>query len=240
MRISLGEVYRDAWQIYRLLLRRSVVTAALVFAITGLVDAANNVVDEVGATIVLGLVTSALDFSGPVIVQGALVEIVRNIHEGSPPKRIWGLYTQASRRFWSLLWASIVYGFGVIFGLVLMIVPGLLAAARWCLMAPLIVLEDRDADSARSRSSELVRGHTRTVLTIVVVTYVLLGAPLLLANLFLPIGWVARYALTFAWTSLTAPLEAHLLTVIYYRLTDPDRPVIHSDVLRWDSVWDSR
>ena len=42
---------------------------------------------------------------------------------------------------------------------------------------------------------------------------------------------------SFVWSSLTAPFEAHVLSVVYYRLTDPERPVIHEDVARWQSVW---
>jgi hypothetical protein len=191
---------------------------------------------------VLGFVSSALGFLGPVLVQGALVQIVRNIHEGRRPERIRALYREAGGRLPSLFWASIVYGFGVVIGLILLIVPGLLAAARWCLMAPLIMLEGERAGPARRRSSELVRdGHTGSVMGIVVLTYVLLSMPFFafaLANLASG-GWVSHYLLSFLWSSVSAPFAAHVLTVIYYRLTDPERPVIHEDVSTWNSVWEA-
>ena len=44
---------------------------------------------------------------------------------------------------------------------------------------------------------------------------------------------------SFGWSSLTAPFDAHVLTVIYYRLTDSEVPVIHPAVLQWDSVWEA-
>jgi len=47
------------------------------------------------------------------------------------------------------------------------------------------------------------------------------------------------YLLPFVWNSVTAPFTAHVLTVIYYRLTDPERPVIHEDLLGWSSVWEA-
>ena len=62
---------------------------------------------------------------------------------------------------------------------------------------------------------------------------------MLLCAFFLPVGWITIYAIGFAWKSLTAPLEAHVLTVIYYRLTEPERPVIHEDVAGWESVWEA-
>jgi hypothetical protein len=125
----------------------------------------------------------------------------------------------------------------VIFGLILLVVPGVIAAARWCLMAPLIMLEGRFAGEARHRSSELVRGQTGAVALVVVVTFVLTDL------LFWPIGFIdinpgLRYVLAVAISSVTAPFSAHVLTVLYYRFTDPERPVIAEDVYRWTSVWE--
>ncbi|MGZ4309681.1 MAG: hypothetical protein ACXVRG_10155, partial [Gaiellaceae bacterium] len=230
MTLSLGQVYRDAWQVYRLLFRRSVTTAAIVFSPIGLLDWAGRQPASTGFRVLLGLVYFCASTAGPVIVQGALVEIVRNIHEGRRPERIGALYAESGRKFWSLLWASIVYGFGVIFGLIALIVPGLLAAARWCLMAPLIMLEGQDAGSARRRSSELVGGRTGAVLLIVVVNFIVLSAPAW--TLWRASGWSlpALLAGQFVWNSLTAPFDAHVLTVIYYRLTDHIRQIVHPDV----------
>jgi hypothetical protein len=178
--------------------------------------------------------------TGPVLVQGALVEIVRSIHDGRPPTTIFALLRTAWRRLHSLVWASIVYGFGVILGLLALIVPGLLAASRWSLMAPLIMLEGEAAGDARRRSSDLVRSYTWSVLGIIVATYVVTsvidaGIPLFL--LFRDIGPVAGWLIRVAASSVTAPFFAHVLTVIYYRITQPEHPVIHPDVRTWRSVW---
>lgn len=237
MHFDIGSVFGDAWSVYRLLFRRSVTSAAIVFGLIGLADIAGDTAENSFARFALGLTTFVVDLAGPVLVQGALIEIVRNIHEGRRPERIGNLFSRAQRRFWSLLWASLVYGFGIIFGLILLIVPGLLAAARWCLMAPLIMLNGADAGSARARSSALVTGRTWPVLQIILVLYVLFGLPVLLANLFLPGGLVVFYLLRFFWSAFTAPFDAHVLTVLYYRMTDPERPVVHQDVFRWSSVW---
>jgi hypothetical protein len=120
--------------------------------------------------------------------------------------------------------------------LLLLIVPGVIVAARWCLLAPLIMLEGRLVGAARERSAELVRGHTATVALIVVVTFVLT------AVVFWPVAFAdldpgIRFVLVLAWSSVTAPFSAHVLTVLYYRLTEPERPVIHEDVRRWQSIW---
>jgi len=104
-------------------------------------------------------------------------------------------------------------------------------------MAPLIMLEDADAREARHASSSMVRGKTATVLGAWIVAF--------LVTIVVPTSFAVRQDVgglelalfDFAWSSLTAPYYAHVLTVIYYKLADPDQPVIHPDVAAWKSVW---
>jgi hypothetical protein len=46
------------------------------------------------------------------------------------------------------------------------------------------------------------------------------------------------YAVVVAASAVAAPFEAHVLSVIYYRITDPENRVIHPDVRSWQSVWE--
>jgi hypothetical protein len=238
--MGVDTVFADALDVYRLLFRRSVVTAAIVFTIVEALDYLADIPSGTGAKVVLGLVAVVLDFAGPVVVQGALVEIVRNVHEGRRPKSIEHLYESALRRAHSLLWAAIVYALGIVFGLILLVVPGLLAAARWCLMAPIIVLENQRGGDALARSSSLVRGRTGTVLGIVFLTFLIveITSSLGIGVRFIDLPEPLAFILDVVTGALTAPFEAHVLTVIYYRLTDPERPVIHPDVRTWASVWE--
>ena len=201
-------------------------------------DVLHDYVSGRGAAIGFGILGFFVDLGGPVFVQGALIEIVRNVHEGRAAKPIGALYEKARKRFWPLFWASIFYSIGVFFGLLLLIVPGLLAAARWSLMAPFVVLEDEDPGDALDRSRAVVAGRTGRVMWIVVATFVLFSGTSELVFFFvLPGGATTSILFSFVWSSLTAPFEAHVLSVLYYRLTDPERPVIHEDVARWRSVW---
>jgi hypothetical protein len=236
----LGDVYWDAWIVYRLLFRRSVATAAVVFAAVAVVRVLGDVSSSWGVGIAPGLLETALEWSAPVFVQGALVEIVRNVHAGRAPEPISRLFSEVRTRFLSLFWASIVYGFGVLFGLLLLIVPGVIVAARWCLMAPLIMLEGEDAGNARDRSSLIVRGSTPGVATVLAIAYLVLAAPLPLAVLLYPLGDLEWNAVWFVWNSITAPYNAHLLTVLYYRFLEPARPVVAPEVFGWRSVWEGR
>lgn len=110
------------------------------------------------------------------IIQGALIELVRNIHEGRRPAGINALLERVGECFWQLIKVSIIYGLGVGLGLVLFIVPGLFIAARWSLMAPLVVLEGVKRGAA-DRSSSLVKGKTQTVLLALVAGFAFTGIP---------------------------------------------------------------
>jgi hypothetical protein len=77
------------------------------------------------------------------------------------------------------------------------------------------------------RSAELVKGHAWQVFAVFVsVTAGALGASFLLERLLAgPLGpWAA---LTLAAT-LTTPLAAHALNVVYYRIVDPGRPILQA------------
>jgi hypothetical protein len=213
-----------------------VLTAALVYAVVDLVDVANLAVGG-PFTWLLRVARFVLVWAGPIVVQGALVVIVRDIHEGRRPASIGVLYQRALRRFWPLFWASLLYGVCLVVGLLLLVVPGLLVAARWSLMGPLVVLDNESPLDARDRSSALVIGDTGRVLAVVLLSFVALNWPYWVELFALPReGW-KHYVFRFAWDSLSAPFAAHVLTVLYYRFTDPERPVIHEAVRHWRSAW---
>ena len=237
--MSVGAVLGDAWHVYVLLFRRSVMVAGVVY----LAIAALEVTSGTAAT-VLSVLAS---FGGPVLVQGALVLIVRNVHEGKRPAEIAELGRAAGRRFFSLLGASIVYALGIGFGLLALIVPGLLAASRWSLMAPGIMLENRGTFDALERSRRLVRGsegpsqrdQTWSVFGVVALSYLLTGLiPAVIETAAFRLHTSnLRTVVAAVISAVTAPYAAHVLSVLYYRLTDPDRPAIDPAVQSWPSVW---
>ena len=237
-RLPVGATLADAFRLYRLLFARSVFVAAIVYAVIALAEVAHRNATGAGASL-LALAISLLTLAGPALVQGALVEVVRNVHEGRRPDPVTALFGKARDRILPLIGASFVYALGVLAGLVLFIVPGILALTRWSLMAPVVVLERRRIQDARRRSSALVVGNGPAVFTCLLVAFLLIDVVslgLVLGRL----GFGARTFGTFLWSSLTAPFAAHVLTALYYRLSDSERPVVHPAVRTWSSLWDGR
>jgi len=233
----ISAVLSDAFDIYRRLFRRSVLVAGAVFTVVGLASALADRSGKTGAI----LVSLVLGLVGGLLVQGALIEVVRDLHEGRAPAGVRA-YTDRSRgRLGTLVGASLLYGLGVAVGLIAFVVPGLILLARWALVVPLVMIERRGVREAFARSSELVTGRTGRVLVLI-----------FLANLITGVGGIViteifRFLPAFGATwvgsavagALTVPYEAHVLTVLYYRLTEPERPVLpEAPDGRSGSIWD--
>ena len=243
--LEIKGVLKDTTRVYRSLFRRSVVTGMIVFALLGLIEVIAAVTHNVTVALVFGLLAVASGFVGTTFVQGALVDAVDSEHRGAPVPSVGALYRSSWRRLGSLVWLSIMTGVGVALGLLLLIVPGVLLAIRWTLAAPIVMLEDLGPRAAMKRSRELVRGHRGAVLRVLLNvwgrTFVAGGVlDLILSKLSATTGhpvlsfWISG---TLA-SALVTPYAGHALSVVYYRLTDPDKPVIAEEPAQaWHSIW---
>jgi hypothetical protein len=217
--LTISGVLSEALQVYRRLFARSFVVAGLIFAVVSLAEA----LAARRATGLATLVSLMLGLTGGLIVQGALVETVRELREGRPPTPVRGLYDRTRGRLGTLIGASLLYGLGVGLGLVLLVVPGLIAIARWSLIVPLVVIEGRGWREAFARSAQIVRGRTGRVLALVAISNLITGLvtfAVIEAFTFLP-AFAATWLGGTVAGALAAPFQAQVLTVLYYRLTGP-------------------
>jgi hypothetical protein len=235
----ISEVLGEAFDVYRRLWRRSVTVAGLVFLVVGLADALS------GARATLGteLVSLVLALIGTLLVQGALVEVVRDLHEGRPVAPPSEYYARTRRALGTLFGVTFLAGIGIAFGFLLVIVPGLILLARWTLVVPLVMLEGRGVGEAFSRSSALVKGKTGRVLVIAIVVGLVTAVArfvIAFAFAFLPTFWTVWVGAALG-GAIAVPYEAHAFTVLYYKLTEPDRLVLPPPGPpreTWRSVWD--
>ena len=201
--MTIGEVLQEGWALYTRLFGRSVVVAGLIFLVVSLADA----LASRSATYATGIVSLVLALIGGLLVQGALVEVVRDIHDGRPPAQATAYYQRTRSRLGTLLGTAILYGLGVLVGFLLLIVP-------------LVIIEKLGWRAAFARSNELVKGRTGQVLGLIVITNVLTAVgTLVLRAAFssLPPFWSGWIGGTVA-GAIVVPFEAYVLTVLYYRL----------------------
>lgn len=236
--MTVGGVLREGWRIYRRVWRRSIVVAGVIFVVVSFATAAA----ASSGTALAGLVALLLSWIGGLLVQGSLVEVVRDLHEGRAPARATEYYDRTRGRLGTLLGTSILYGLGLVVAFICLIVPFFIALARWSLVVPLVMIERLGVREAFSRSSRLVKGQTGRVLGLLVVTGIIGGVAQIVVRAVL--GGSTSFWTT--WISgavagaIVIPWEAHVLTALYYTLTEPAVPVLPESPppKSWESIWD--
>jgi hypothetical protein len=205
-------IYRDQ---FTLLIPAALVVFVPVAIASGVVYA--------GDTGILGaLVVAALGTIATYWFQGMVVEAARDILDGRRDHTVGSLMRSAAPVIGPLLVAGILAGIAIGIGLLLLIVPGLFLLTIWAVLAPVIVIERRNALGAFGRSRELVRGHGWQVFGVIVVLFLLqfivTGVVQALANS--AADSVVGYSLAdLIVRLLVAPLSALAAAVIYFELT---------------------
>ena len=77
------------------------------------------------------------------------------------------------RNFVSLLLIALLVGFGVLVGMIFLIVPGIILAVAWLVAVPARVVEHTNVFDSISRSNNLTRGHRWAIFGLII-AYVLL------------------------------------------------------------------
>ncbi len=238
--LEISAVLRDTLRLYRSLFIRAFLTGFVVFAVLGVLELVFALSHSAAAAAVAGTLTLAIASIGTTFVQGALVEAVDAEHRGSPTPEIADLYRRSWSRLGALVGVSLLTGIGVAFGLFLLVVPGVVLAVRWTLAAPVVMLEGLGPRAAMRRSRELVAGHGKDVFVVLLNVWLRAGLAWLAFSLALNLlaaGVITLWLGGALAAALVTPYAAHALSVMYYRLTDPDRPVIAERTPSWQSVW---
>jgi hypothetical protein len=221
--VQIGDVLGEAWALYRRFLWPFFLTALVVFAVLDLLSAlaASASGDSTAAAIFWSVIAAVIGVVGYFWVQGALVELVRDVRDGRADRSVGETYRTVQPRLPALIVAGILAAIGIGIGFLLLIVPGLFLLTIWSMLAPVIVLESRSAGESFSRSREIVRGHGWTVFGLIIVTFLLVGiASGVIRLVFSPLpDFLDAWLGSLVAHSLTIPFAAAVLTTAYFRLT---------------------
>ena len=215
-------VIGEAWGIYkthwRHLLTLSFVTYLVVAILAALLAA---ILTWVG--VLIGLI---LTFVAAFWLQAALVKAVEDVRDGRADMSLQETFQAAKPHLGSVIVAGILAGIAIAIGLVLLIAPGLYLLTIWSVIVPVIVLEGKSAGESFSRSRELVRGYGWRVLGVIVLTVLLLiGVEIVLGLLLSPFAdWLRGFLSNIITGTLTAPVFAIVLTLLYFRLKAAKEP----------------
>jgi hypothetical protein len=215
-RLDTASVFERLFQVYGAQFTLIFPAAVLVFLPVAVISAAAGR-GNAGGQIVAALLSTVATYW----LQGMVVEAVRDIADGRRDFSVGGLFAAATPVLGTLILAGILGGIGIGIGFVLFIIPGLLLATWWAVLAPVIVIERRGAFEAFGRSRELVRGNGWQVFGVIVVVLLIeIVVSLLLGAVFSGADSRIGAALTTLLTgALIAPISAIAASIVYLDLS---------------------
>ena len=154
------------------------------------------------------------------LVTAALVEAVADIRDGRADLSVSETLKRGMSRLGSVAGASILAGFAIGIGLLLLIVPGLVLITWWAVIIPVIVLEHVGTFDSFSRSRELVRGYDWQVFGVIVLQFLILIAfSIVLGILLIAVPEEIRsFVSNVVSGAFTGPFAALVTTLLYFRL----------------------
>lgn len=216
-RISVGDVISETFSIYGQNFGALLGSALVVFIVVGLLA---GILESSGGLILI-LLAAAVRLAGHALYTGFVVKLVQDVRDGRRDEGVGDLFSAAAPFILALIGFGILFGIGVTIGFLLLVVPGLILITFWSVGAPAIVVEGIGPVDAFRRSWRLVRGDAWAVFgTLLVVLLIVIGIGIVLAAIANPIGngeastWIASIIST----TITAPIFAIAVTVLYYEL----------------------
>jgi hypothetical protein len=205
--IDPGSVISSAFAIYKDQAAVLLGSAALVFLVTGIL------------AFLLGWVGALIGFVASLFYQGMVVELVRDVQDGRRDSEIGELFRSVAPVVLPLLGASILAAIGIAIGFVLIIVPGLFLMTIWSVVIPVVVIERPGVFRSFGRSQELVKGYGWQVFGVIVVVILLaIVISVIVALIASGLSDAARGVVQLVLNIITAPLQALLVSVLYFGL----------------------
>jgi len=118
-----------------------------------------------GAAIVISIIANS-------ILQGALVHITTADLTGRRASVADGLAT-GLRNFLPLIAVGILFGIAMFFGLLLLVVPGVILGVMWCVALPCLIVERTTITSSFTRSAQLTKGSRWRIFALVVIALII-------------------------------------------------------------------
>jgi Uncharacterised protein family (UPF0259) len=215
-KIGVGKTLAESFAIYRDQAGVLLPVAFWLFLGVAILEA---LLEDSIALLLVALLTLVVTF----LYQGMVVGLVQDLQDGRRDSSVRELVSSVVPVLMPLIGAGLVTAIGIVFGLVLLVVPGLYLLTIWAVTAPVVVIERKGVFEALGRSRQLARGNGWAVFG-TILTAVLIG---ILATVVLtlvaeaiadgPIVEIVFYALS---STVTAPIEALVASVLYFRLRE--------------------
>jgi MFS family permease len=212
-------LFKDLWKFLLLALVALLPSALLMLVVgaatTGLAASPNVESASLGILLIdvpLGILCYAL--SQAATLYGAFQDM------RGRPFGLGAAFGVAFSRFFPVLGVTICFGFAIVLGSILLVVPGMIVLAACYVALPACVMESLGPFESLSRSSALTKGHRWKVFGIFVVIIVIsmvVGGLLQLVTVAIG-GVVAGMVVSFVWNALYAAYNSVAIAVMYHDL----------------------
>lgn len=123
--------------------------------------------------IVAGIISdlAPMDYSMPLIVGFTIISLFAQsdiIRTDLADAYLLPTELRAKPKIGPLFFVGVLYSLGVIFGAILLILPGIFIAVRWWLASPTLYAEDVHATEAIGRSWDITKEHLQPILAAVI------------------------------------------------------------------------
>jgi hypothetical protein len=217
-KLDIGRVFNAIIDIYR---QRLGVLLTVSFAFA-LVNGILGAVFQDALPFILGYpLRTAVNYVIVTIFAALVIQIVVDIREGRGQRTAGDLFSAITPALVNLLLLGILYGLGVGFGLLLLIVPGLYLLTIWAVAAPVVLVERQDAIVSLRRSRELVAGNGWQVFGVLFALFLLsfVVAIIIVGLLAVALGLVGAIIGAIIVGTFLQPLDALARAVMYFELT---------------------
>jgi len=215
--IDVGRVFSGVFETYGKLVGVLIPAVLIIFVPVAIID---GVVRESGG-IFASLISALIGFVAGFWFQGVVVQAVRDAQDGSQDASLGELFRSVTPVILPLIVAGVLAGLGIVFGLILLIVPGLILLTWWAVVGPVVVIERPGAVAALGRSRELVRGNGWQVFGVLVLLFLaafVVGIILTALTLAIADNVVGGIIASLITSVIFQPLSALAAAVIYFHL----------------------
>ncbi|MEX2105970.1 MAG: hypothetical protein WD810_03625 [Solirubrobacterales bacterium] len=222
-KLSVGDTLGEAFSIYRAQAGVLLPVAFWLFLVVAIVDGL------IGQDVALLPILAVVSTVAGTLYEGMVVGLVRDVQDGRRDSSMGELVRAALPVLLPLIGAGLLSGLAIGVGFVLLVVPGLYLMTIWAVIAPAIVVERTGVLAAFSRSRELVRGNGWPVCGAVVVALLIsVSGALVLGSIAEGIadGPLIRIVFSAIGSTVTAPVLALVVAVVYYRLQAIETPPV--------------
>jgi len=185
---------------------------------------------SMSAIIAMAFVTWLITMVISAIVQGALTRAAIGATEGKRVSFGESLAT-GLRVVLPLIGLAIVTAIGIMFGLLLLVVPGIILLLMWSVAVPTLVVERRGVFDALGRSNQLTKGAKGTIFGILVVVVVAYW----LASLIFGVVGLAAYnpASAAAGMSVMNVIGGVILNTLFNAAWGTVQPSLYVELRQW-------